>query len=66
MKIQLRQEPTRTEEREVQLTVGRNAARLTYEGGLRLSTGMDSLYVLPEHLEDFREVMVAVLMELER
>ena len=37
-----------------------------YEGGLRLSTGMDSLYVLPEHLEDFREVMVAVLMELER
>lgn len=66
MKIARKGEIERTEECEVRLSIYESYARLTSEGGLHLAAGTSRMYVLPEHMKDFRELMLSVLMEMER
>ena len=66
MKIPRKREIARTEECEVRLSITENLARLTHDGGLHLVAGTSRMYVVPELMEDFRELLLSVLMELER
>ena len=66
MKIGRKSAVDRKLEAEVRLTIDDHYARLRHDGGIHLCSGSGRLYVCPEAVDSFVDLLLSLLMELER